>query len=529
MSSTVSELDRLNAPQGIRFEGLGVEGKAKLERYSSATTLTAIELELFPTLVQAQLFANLMSPTLWEWKNLVPRRSGSPVRRKVEGIKQHIIQNYTFTHVPGQPGLDLSGTTTIDGEKKRFEPSEKSDWVFNNLWDLFGEGKGTELSELLGVENIREHYQLAANPPGTIPTWGNEILDKMDAYSNVLPEERGSGKCEALAALYASSLIAVGGFPLEDVFLLFTATHVMACLMHGKGYISSNKRMFSAASLRNLNEHTKVVRSCFENAEITRIQTCSGLIDVREEEVSIPRHTLETYYRKLEDFSAAAGFRTPRLPGLDGKRYVPPLEIRDNLQSAGQWRNYVCEMAEAYPDSAYDLARYAFREIDVEFPEAYARAAKHRNPHSRRKAIELGSVEACIAFAREGVNCCFSRFGQNRLALPDETLTMDTHGPSAQEDNAILGAGRLCFAGHRDRAMLLYALVGQISDDPYLVFGERNSYLWHWGQLIPLDRRDDEERVVAIFNSSSHGVFHNGPPTIGEFDSWKQPPTATPP
>jgi hypothetical protein len=38
-----------------------------LDRLSSAMTLTVIELQMYPELVQAQLLANLMSPSLWEW------------------------------------------------------------------------------------------------------------------------------------------------------------------------------------------------------------------------------------------------------------------------------------------------------------------------------------------------------------------------------------------------------------------------------------------------------------------------------
>ena len=86
MRMATGETARAETLTGIRFVGLGQEGKLQLEKRSSAATLTAIELELFPDLVQAQIFANLMSPALWEWKHQVPRRSGSPVRRKVEGI-----------------------------------------------------------------------------------------------------------------------------------------------------------------------------------------------------------------------------------------------------------------------------------------------------------------------------------------------------------------------------------------------------------------------------------------------------------
>jgi hypothetical protein len=475
--------------------------KPQLEFLSSATTLSAVELEVFPSLVQAQIFANLMSPALWEWRDVIPKRSGSPTRRKVEGIKQHIIHNYSFTHVRGRPGLDLFGTTKLAEELKRFPPSKKTASVFKVLRDVFGEGERTTLSELLGVEDIRAHYELSHFPPDAMPIWGNEVLDKMDAYKRLPPERMGSGKCEALAALYASALVAVGRFPIESVFLLFTSSHVMTFLMQGKGYISSNKRMFSAVSLRNENDNTRVVRSCLESGEITRVLNFAGWADVLEPEVSIPPQILERYYRDLESYSMAAGWLGLRLPQFEGKRFVRPLPVPANPQGAHEWRDYVQNMAKELPGSAYDAARYAYREIDVAYPEAYAYAARNRNPHARDVAEKMATTSACIDYARAEVSRKESLFGNGRLALPDETLTLGS-------------------SGHRDRALLLYALLGHVSREPYVVFGERNSYVWHDSHLIPVSFKDTSERLVSVFNASSHGTFLGNDLTIGDLISY---------
>jgi hypothetical protein len=470
---------------------------ANLDIYSSATTLTAIELEIYPVLVQAQIFANLLSPSLWNWKGNVPKRSGSPTRRKVEGIKQYIIHNYNFTHVSDRPGLDFYGTTTINGEENRFEKSQRTERIFNNLRDLFVECKGTDLSELLEVPDLRSHYQLSDYPLETIPVWGNETIDKMDAYREISPDRKGSGKCEALAALYASALIAVGDFPIEHVFVLFTPTHVMTYLMEGKGYLSSNKRMFSSISLRNHSDHTRVIRHCLEKGEVTRIQNWSGLINSFEAEVSIQKILLNDCYEGLHEYANEAKCSSPVLPDFLDKQFVPPLEVPQNLKDAGDWYDYISAMSERVPGSAYDLARYAFRDIDVSYLEAYAVVAKQRSPLSRNLMKKLKNRERAIGYVRNRKAQRKSLFGDGRLALPDETL--------------LFGINH-----HRDSALLLYSLLSHNSEEPYVIFCDKNSYVWHQDELIPLSSFDPAERVRSMFNSYSHGPLPDSGLTVGD-------------
>jgi hypothetical protein len=470
---------------------------AALDLYSSAATLTAIELEIHPVLVQAQILANLMSPSLWKWKGKVPKRSGSPTRRKMEGIKQYIIHNYSFTHIPDRPGLDFCGTTTMGDEQKRFERSRRSEKVFHNLKELFVEHRGTELSALLEISDIRSHYRLSGYPLGTIPVWGNEIIDKMDAYRRIAPDGKSSGKCEALAALYASALIAVGDFPVENIFMLFTPTHVMTFLMEGKGYMSSNKRMFSAQSLRNHTDHTRVIRHCLENGEITRILNCGGLIDSLEDKASIPRALLDDYFDGLRLYADEAECLSLGSVAYSDKQFVPNLETPDNLKDAGEWYDFVKPQSEECAGSAYDLARYAFRDIDVTYPEAYAVVAKQRSPLCRDVLTTFKYREEIIEHVRSRVTPQPSLFGKGRLALPDETLLFEVYH-------------------HRESALLLYALLSQMSDEPYVVFGERNSYVWHQDELIPLDELDSTERVHLMFNSLSHWKALDSGLTVGD-------------
>src|SRR5664279_6259938 len=83
--------------------------KKILEKYSSAFTLSDMEIFIFPELFYPLVLANIISPVIWEWRNDpwfsdIDKKSFT---YKANRIKQYIIQNFVFN-------LDLStwGLTT---------------------------------------------------------------------------------------------------------------------------------------------------------------------------------------------------------------------------------------------------------------------------------------------------------------------------------------------------------------------------------------------------------------------------------
>jgi hypothetical protein len=468
--------------------------REELEKYSSAITLTSIELEMFPDLVQAQWLANMMSPILWEWEKKIPKRSGSPTRRKVEGIKQYIIHNYNFTHMEGQPGLCPCGVTEIEKEEKRFPDSAVKNELFKQLRRIFQEGESTALAELLGTTNIREFYNLSGYPEGTIPTWGNEIIEKMDAYKDITADRKGSGKCEALAALYAAALVVVGKFPWQHVSMWFTPSHVLTYLMEGDGYLSSNKRMFSATSLRNLNEHTAVVKSCLEKENIRRVQQVFGYIHEFMDEYSVNHKELAGIYDHFRNYarlgkvSSLASFPMP-----DNKKYLDRKKTINfqSIENAKELQKSVEGMAKLHPYSAYDLARYTFRILSVDHPEVYAYAARYRNPKIKQLAMNLVDIDKAIEYVQKELGSMTeSIFGStDRIAMPDEVMIFEK-------------------GDHRDRALMLYALIVSLElgmQEPLVVFAEDNSFVFHDNTLIPVRRTSKKSgKVILAFNSSGH-------------------------
>ena len=100
--------------------------KKTLEKFSSAFTLSDMEIFIFPELFYPLVLADIMSPILWTWRDdpwfrILKKR----VQHKANRIKQYIIQNYVFN-------LDLStwGLTSKGAEIARF--SDFSIWSCSN-------------------------------------------------------------------------------------------------------------------------------------------------------------------------------------------------------------------------------------------------------------------------------------------------------------------------------------------------------------------------------------------------------------
>ena len=89
-----------------------------LEKYSSAFTLSDMEIFVFPELLYPLVIANIMSPLIWKWReeewfNDIHKKS---FNYKINRIKQYIMDHYVFN-------LDLEtwGLTKKETEIDRFK------------------------------------------------------------------------------------------------------------------------------------------------------------------------------------------------------------------------------------------------------------------------------------------------------------------------------------------------------------------------------------------------------------------------
>jgi hypothetical protein len=145
-----------------------------LEKYSSAFTLSDMEIFIFPELFYPLVIANIMSPLIWKWNedpwfSDISRKNFS---YKVNRIKQYIIQNYVFN-------LDLStwGLTTKTQEIERFRQ-------FFNI-DLLKQSNalfGYEGDKYYFDIDIRKHFGLDKYESDIIPYWKTETIEAMTAF-----------------------------------------------------------------------------------------------------------------------------------------------------------------------------------------------------------------------------------------------------------------------------------------------------------------------------------------------------------
>ena len=87
-----------------------------IEKYSSAMTLSDMEIFVFPELMYSLVLANIMSPVIWKWRDedCFKRLEKKSCLKKLMRLKQYIMDNYQFN-------LDLEtwGLTVQQKELKR--------------------------------------------------------------------------------------------------------------------------------------------------------------------------------------------------------------------------------------------------------------------------------------------------------------------------------------------------------------------------------------------------------------------------
>ena len=105
-----------------------------LEKYSSAFTLSDMEIFIFPELLYSLVLANILSPEIWKWRDdkwFHKIETMSQIKR-IQRVKQYIMDHYDFN-------LDLEtwGLTDKETEINRFREFINTD-VLRRSNALFG-------------------------------------------------------------------------------------------------------------------------------------------------------------------------------------------------------------------------------------------------------------------------------------------------------------------------------------------------------------------------------------------------------
>ena len=268
--------------------------KKNLEKYSSAFTLSDMEIFIFPELFYPLVIANILSPIIWEWRN-DPWFNGIEKKSftyKTNRIKQFIIQNYIFN-------LDLGtwGLTTKDQEIERF-----SDFFDMELLKKSNALFGYEGDKFYFDLDIRKHFGLDKYDSEIIPYWKTETVEAMTAFTYKENFTTGAGECVSLSALYAAAMFIVGRIPLEKIFLIATPLHSQDFINEKGGIITNNRRIMTRNMWFNGTSISTKARRALENEKVTVVSHISGYIHIIHEEATIDKQAYNDFVVKLNEF-----------------------------------------------------------------------------------------------------------------------------------------------------------------------------------------------------------------------------------
>lgn len=250
-----------------------------LEKYSSAITLSDMEIFVFPELLYALVLANIMSPCVWAWRDdpwfaKIDRMSPS---KKINRLKQYIIDHYEFNL-----DLDTWGLTEQQTELKRFEPFIDRETISRSN-ALFGYEGDQHYFDL----DIRRHFGLEKYDDTTIPYWKTETVEAMNAFRNKQNYRVGAGECVSLATLYAAALFIVCEIPLEQIFLMATPLHSQNFIAHNGGFLTNNRRIVTKNMWFNGTELTDKAQRALRNEQITMVMNNTGIVHCVYDEMSM--------------------------------------------------------------------------------------------------------------------------------------------------------------------------------------------------------------------------------------------------
>ncbi len=264
-----------------------------LEKYSSAITLSDMEIFIFPELMYSLVLANIMSPRIWAWRE-DPWFKGiekmTPYRRVLR-LKQFIMDHYEFNL-----DLDTWGLTTKDRELERFQGIVDEDTLrqSNALFGYEGDKYYFDI-------DIRRHFGLDKYTSDIIPYWKTETVEAMDAFQHREGYTQGAGECVSLSTLYAAALFVVCRIPLDDIFLIATPLHSQSFVDVREGILTNNRRVVTKNMWYNGTELSYKAQRALRNEQITIVAHHTGY-----SHAVYPRATIEpgAYARLKEKLDA---------------------------------------------------------------------------------------------------------------------------------------------------------------------------------------------------------------------------------
>jgi len=262
-----------------------------LEKYSSAITLSDMEVFVFPELMYSLVLANIMSPVIWKWRqeSCFKKLEGKSSYKKLMRLRQYIMDEFEFN-------LDLEtwGLTRQETELKRFEPFIRPEEIAESN-ALFG----YEGDKYYFDVDIRKHFGLDKYDGNVIPYWKTETIEAMCAFRLKPGYKKAAGECVSLAALYAAAAFIVCGIPLEDIFMILTPLHSQNFIDIQDGVLTNNRRLVTKTMWFNGTEISNKAQRALRNERVTIVAHNTGFIHCLYNDATIDKQAYQHFLRKL--------------------------------------------------------------------------------------------------------------------------------------------------------------------------------------------------------------------------------------
>ncbi|MHC4482256.1 MAG: hypothetical protein ACYSW4_01770, partial [Planctomycetota bacterium] len=266
----------------------------ELEKYTSAMTLSDMEIFVFPELMYSLVLADIMSPIIWQWRDMecFKKLEGKSSYKKLMRLKQFIMDEYEFN-------LDLEtwGLTSKAKELKRFEQfiSPEAIAKSNALFGYQGDKYYFDV-------DIRRHFGLDKYDSDVIPYWKTETVEAMDAFRYKQGYTKRAGECVSLAALYAAAAFIVCGVPLEDIYMILTPLHSQNFIHVQDGVLTNNRRLVTKTMWFNGTAISDKAQRALRNENVTILAHRSGYVHCMYDDATIDRKAYQHFAKQLRSY-----------------------------------------------------------------------------------------------------------------------------------------------------------------------------------------------------------------------------------
>ncbi|MFC1737473.1 hypothetical protein ACFL1G_00290 [Planctomycetota bacterium] len=269
----------------------------QLEKYTSAITLSDMEVFIFPELMYSLVLANIMSPVIWQWREeeCFKKLEGKSSYKKLMRLKQFIMDEFEFN-------LDLEtwGLTSKVKELKRFanhispEDISKSNALFGYHGDKY----------YFDVD-IRRHFGLDKYDDDIIPYWKTETVEAMAAFKYKDGYAKKAGECVSLSALYAAAAFVVCGILLEDIYMILTPLHSQNFIDIQDGVLTNNRRLVTKTMWFNGTAISNKAQRALRNEQVTIVAHNTGFVHCFYKDATIKRSAYEYFDKRLHSYLSA--------------------------------------------------------------------------------------------------------------------------------------------------------------------------------------------------------------------------------